>query len=373
MMDKQPAEELLKRYLEGRCTPAEEAMVESWYVQRQPMLQKPLSVEDREIDLDSIWNRLEANRQRRIRMYRLYRVAAAAMVLLVLGMGGYWLAIHPVSNQDQEQVIGPGGDYATLKLANGAVIQLQNAPMGQLVNKPWLQIKKSEEGKISYQVRKQTTMPNHAAWNTIETPRGGQYRIDLPDGTRVWLNAASSLRFPAYFEENERVVELSGEAYLEVAQNQHAPFRVRAGGQLIDVLGTAFNVSAYRDEPSMKTTLVEGSIRVGVHRENEHYILKPGEQAERIDGKYSIKQVNLDEATDWTKGYFTFHHTDIQTAMLKIAKWYDVEVSYQGKVDDLYFGGSVLRSNTLLQTLKILESTGNMKFKLEGRRVMVMP
>lgn len=212
-------------------------------------------------------------------------------------------------------------------------------------------------------------------YNTIETPKGGQYQVDLPDGTKVWLNAGSLLRYPTNFTGKIRSVELTGEAYFEVAKNAHKPFKVLSKNQVVEVLGTHFNISSYTDDISVKTTLLEGSVKVLSSKVNQTKLLKPGQQSDinYTNNAFFIKSVNTDEVIAWKNGYFLFSDEDLKSIMARFARWYNVDVEYQGDVDNLRFGGMVSRSKDLTQALKVVEQAGNVKFKIEGRRVIVMP
>jgi len=210
------------------------------------------------------------------------------------------------------------------------------------------------------------------AFNTISTPVGGQYTVVLPDGSKVWLNAASSLKFPTAFTGTERRVELTGEGYFEVAKNKHMPFKVNFNREEVEVLGTHFNISAYPDEAVTRTTLLEGSVRIS--KNNIKKILVPGQQAisSMQTGGFNIAEVNTDEAIAWKNGLFLFHNENIRSIMKKIARWYNVDVNYQGSFTNQEYGGRISQSKNLSEILKNLELTGTIHFKIEGRRVTVM-
>jgi ferric-dicitrate binding protein FerR (iron transport regulator) len=209
-------------------------------------------------------------------------------------------------------------------------------------------------------------------FNTIETPKGGKFQIRLPDGSKVWLNAASSIRFPAKFAGSKRKVELRGEAYFEVAHDESKIFEVNARNQTVQVLGTHFNINAYEDEPSVNTTLLEGSVRISDVRTNVSQLLKPGEQSQLSEQIEIINLKNTNEAVAWKDGYFQFDEADIKTVMRQIERWYDVSVVYEGNLPNYRFAGEIERNLSLLQVLKVLEKT-NVHFRLEGREVIVMP
>jgi transmembrane sensor len=183
------------------------------------------------------------------------------------------------------------------------------------------------------------------------------------------------LKYPTNFNGNIRSVELAGEAYFEVAKNAKKPFRVVSNSQVVEVLGTHFNISSYMDDASVKTTLLEGSVKVLSARSNQSKLLKPGEQSSinYVNNSFSVQQVNTDEVVAWKNGYFLFVDEDLKTIMSKFARWYNVDVEYAADVENLRFGGMVSRKRDLAQALKIIEQTGNIKAKIEGRRVIIMP
>jgi transmembrane sensor len=278
--------------------------------------------------------------------------------------------LSKVKSNHPKNIIIPGSNKATLTLSDGSVINLSDANAGLVSKQGNVSVGKTPDGKLVYQVKSAENQP--LIYNTISTPRGGEYQIVLPDGTKVWLNAASSLRFPSVFSASERNVELTGEAYFEVAKFKNKPFKVNVNKMGIEVLGTHFNVNAYADESSIKTTLLEGSVKLSSG--NNQKLLIPGQQAS-LNSKsgFDIKAVNVEEAVAWKNGYFIFDNENIQDIMRKVARWYDVEVVYQGKIDEGSYGGTVSRFNSVAGVLRSLELTGTVHFKTEGRRITVMP
>jgi ferric-dicitrate binding protein FerR (iron transport regulator) len=267
-------------------------------------------------------------------------------------------------------------------LADGTTIVLDSAGNTTLATQGNTHIIKLNNGQLAYRDADQRTPATALQYNTISTPKGGQYEIILPDGSHVWLNAASSLRFPAAFTGNERIVALTGEAYFEVAKNPAQPFKVTftgsAGDGQVEVLGTHFNINAYDDEANSKTTLLEGKVKIsrpqsGMQDPNPE-ILNPGQQAAIADGVGNIKvlAVDADAAIAWKNGVFSFDNVDIKTVMRQIARWYDVEVVYEGALAAEKFEGEIPRSSTLADVFKILELSA-VHFKIEGRKVIVMP
>jgi ferric-dicitrate binding protein FerR (iron transport regulator) len=207
-------------------------------------------------------------------------------------------------------------------------------------------------------------------YNTIEAPAGGQWQVKLPDGSLIFLNASSSITYPIRFVGNERRVHIIGEAYFEIAHNKEIPFQVESRGQIVEVLGTKFNVTAYADEKIIRTTLLKGSVKIITNSESK--LLKPGQQAQVSGNKFEItSDVDLEEIVAWKNGYFKFNES-LESIMAKISRWYDVDVEYRVKPDsDLTFSGKISRSRDISGILKMLEYTGDVHFRLEGRRVIV--
>lgn len=291
--------------------------------------------------------------------------------------------VSPVSEvEDQKSVmvndIEAGENKAILTLGDGSKIILDDAKNGILANQGGNSVLKAAEGEVIYSFLSEIKDPlaedenAPVIYNTIETPKGGKFQIKLPDGSKVWLNAASSLRFPTVFNGSKRLVELIGEAYFEVSPDKSKIFEVNTRNQVVQVLGTHFNINAYLDEPTVNTTLLEGSVRVSDLRTNISQLLKPGEQSQLSEQMEVINLKNTNEAVAWKEGYFQFDEADIKTVMRQIERWYDVSVVYEGDLPNYRFGGEIERNLSLLQVLKVLEKT-KVHFRLEGREVIVMP
>ena len=229
-----------------------------------------------------------------------------------------------------------------------------------------------KDGQLVYAPGNAAGQPSSAvAFNTLLIPKGGQYEVTLPDGTLVWLNAASSLKYPTAFTGSERHVEMTGEAYFEVARNTVMPFTVSTGKSTVKVLGTHFNVSAYDDDPADKTALLEGAVVVG--KGEKKVLLAPGQQAvvDHDAGAIAVRTINVDDAVAWKNGYFSFRKEDLRTALRKIARWYNVDVEYQGKETNKLLGGTVSRTQTIEEILSYLELTGIAHFTIKERRIIV--
>jgi transmembrane sensor len=264
----------------------------------------------------------------------------------------------------------PGGDKALLTLADGSQIALDSAGNGILAQQGNTKITKNQDGQLIYTSTGPGT--NEIAYNTLETPRGGQFKITLPDGSKVWLNAASSLKYPAAFIGNERKVEITGEAYFEIAKDVSKPFKVQLNQMEVEVLGTHFNINGYADEDVVRTTLLEGSVKINTKDRNN--FLKPGQQAQ-LQKTGRIKLINdtdLEETMAWKDGNFQFENSDINTVMRQITRWYDVDIEYKGRVTK-HFIGTISRNVNLSQVLTMLQQTGEVKFIIEGKKVVVMP
>lgn len=377
-MQKIDAKELLAKYKLGTCTPAEKDIVETWY--QQLKLENPELTEDAiENSLGRIWIKLDNGPiETTIRLWPRIAGLAAAIVVITLGTWLYYpanTAHHPQFNSASPTHVNnikPGKVGATLILANGKRILLNDAGNGQLAKEAGVVISKTTDGQLIYEVTGTGDGGNRI--NTLSTSKGETYMVILPDKSKVWLNAASSLKYPASFENSsERSVELSGEAYFEITKNKDRPFKVLANHQNITVLGTHFNVMAYAEEDNIYTTLLEGSVLVG--NTTREIQLKPGQQSILNKGsdKISIKAVDADESVAWKDGYFLFQGENIYSIMRKISRWYDVEVVYEGNMENKEFAGMISRFKDISEVLKMLQLTGDVHYKIDERRILVMP
>jgi ferric-dicitrate binding protein FerR (iron transport regulator) len=269
----------------------------------------------------------------------------------------------------EKSSIVPGRNKATLTLANGNVIVLEDEHNGTLAKQGAVQIIKLNNGQLAYKDGEGENAGKPVSFNTLSTPRGGQYQVTLPDGTVVWMNAASKLIFPTAFKGKDRTVKLMGEAYFEVAANDHQPFIVSVNNMEVKVLGTHFNVMAYEEDRVIKTTLLQGMVKVAGN--NKEVLLKPGQQAKmKIAGEMNVVPVNVEEAIAWKNGIFSFNDVTIEEVMQQIARWYDAEVVYPDGVPKGLFRGEIDRTADISTVLKILEVSG-VKFTVEGRKILV--
>lgn len=306
----------------------------------------------------------DAPRVRRIPQWLRY----AAMLALFVGIAGYfyWEQRSPAVTMPLADV-APGTTKATLTLQDGSVIPLDSA--GRQTLQQGQSTVLQQGGQLQYDVKGKE---NVVVYNTLSTPRGGQFRLILPDGSKVWLNAASSIRYPTAFAGKERLVEVSGEAYFEIERNVQQPFVVSLQqDNRVEVLGTSFNVNAYTDEPAMQTTLLEGAVRVS--NNSGSAVLSPGQQAV-VAGNNSIRVIqakNPAQAVAWKDGLFNFEGASLDDVMRQLARWYDISVVYEKGIPDIGFGGKIGRDLTLTGVLNILERTG-VHFRLEGKTLIVM-
>lgn len=388
-MNKTDFQNSVTRYLAGNATPEEEKQLLQYYRELQ---EKELSwnennmgiQEDVKNDiyykaLDEIARR-EKNSKNKIRdIFSGWRVAAA--IIAIISIAAYFHLSHPDRQlvkkinrlKPVQNDVLPGGNKAVLTLADGTQIVLDNARDGALASQGNIAVSKSKDGQLVYQVKKDQPAENmQPSFNTIRTPVSGQYQVTLSDDTKVWLNANSSLKFPTVFTGDERSVEIEGEAYFEVAKDKKRPFKVMSNGQVIEVLGTHFNVNAYNDEAETKTTLVEGSVKIVSGTSSK--IIKPGQQARVSHENHTMDIASIDPegVVSWKNGLFVFDNEDIHSIMRKISRWYGVEIVFQNDEINERFGGTISRFENVSQVLKLLEVTETIHFKIEGRRITVM-
>ncbi|HEY0666595.1 MAG TPA: FecR domain-containing protein [Sphingobacteriaceae bacterium] len=382
-MTEKEINEITSRYQAGNATEEDKAFLESWYLHHNMADQFEIADNDRISDVDLAWNEIQTKTAKPAKTWLLPRIAAAAAILVILSFGLYFYSYKasgpgvPPAKTDIVSNIGPGGNKAFLTLSNGKKISLTDVPEGEIAEQAGIRIKKSGDGQIIYEVIN-TDHQEGNQFNTIETPRGGQYQVKLPDGSRVWLNAASSLKYPTNFTGSERKVELKGEGYFEIAHNKSMPFKVVSNNQVVEVLGTHFNLNAYTDENPV-TTLLEGSVKV-VTSKDIAKVIKPGEQAElSANGTLKVSDVDTDLSVAWKDGKFIFRNEPVESAMRKIARWYDVEVVYPDGVPQRRVWANVSKFQNVADILELIELSKVAHFKVvpgdasgKGRRIIVM-
>ena len=366
---------LLEKYNNGTATNEEKALIENWYLKHKPantnVTHEQLQ-EDQQNSLDQLVAQIKSDNKRSI--WPALKIAASVLIFLSAGL--YFIKWHNIPkervaiNKPLKNDVAPGGYKATITLANGSKIVLNDIKTGKLASQGNTLITKTANGKIIYINKKPNAVSNTLVYNIATTQRGGLYQFVLADGTKVWLNSASSIKYPVNFIGNERVVELTGEAYFEVAHNAKKSFKVIANGQTIEDIGTHFNINAYNDEDAIKTTLLEGSVKVSTASMSR--VLKPGEQAFVKNGNLSITNVDPNESVAWKNGFFFFNDNTIQDVMKQLARWYDVDIKYEGELSERRFSGEITRNINASQILDIL-SFKKIHYKIEGKTITVMP
>ncbi|WP_285056547.1 FecR family protein [Pedobacter ginsengisoli] len=373
---------LYEKYTAGHCTEQEKELFEA-YTDEFALADEPwdtTTLGDEKSIIGRIYNRLQGEIQGKPRTDRFlwYKFSAAAAVLLILGSGLFYYYMNsagmPVLKDQiaKTNVIKPGSHKAILTLQDGSTIVLDDSRNGIVASQGKTVILKSEDGRIVYNsMAAQPVTEAEEVYNTISTPRGGETQLLLPDGTKVWMNAESTIKFPAVFCSKSRKIELSGEAYLEVAENKNSPFKVLVKGTEVEVLGTHFNINAYGEGRDVNTTLLQGSVRL--RNSSRAAMLKPGQSGvSSANGQLTVKYVNVEDAIAWKNGYFVYQDEDIYSIMEKAARWYDVEIEYRGNMKNKGFYGRGQRYENISELLKNLQLTGEVHFKVEGRRVIVM-
>ncbi|MBL7750579.1 MAG: FecR domain-containing protein [Chitinophagaceae bacterium] len=376
--------QLIQKYQAGTATAEEIAQLNEWYH----------SFDDTQAEVYLEQSTTESELAERIRIRLAQTISqepvqsrrkryilpiAASFLLLIVSGGLYFLlnknkAPQPVAEGKPQIVtptntdIAPGGNKALLTLADGSIIELDSAANGVLGKQGVSEIVKLKSGQLAYKIDGRFLTENDEAfYNTITTPRGGQYQVTLSDGTKVWLNAASSIRFPVVFTGKERRVEVTGETYFEVKSDATRPFYVKAEQSEVEVIGTHFNINAYTDEESLKVTLLEGKVRV-----SSSVTLLPGQQAQLSSSNQitTSNNVDLEEVMAWKNGRFQFKSADLQSILRQISRWYDVDVEYRGKVN-LHFTGQLTRNQNVSKVFEHLEMTGEVHFRTEGKKIIV--
>jgi ferric-dicitrate binding protein FerR (iron transport regulator) len=363
--------QLVRRYMENKASDKEREVF--FHLLREGKLDEYLDAEMK-TDARLLLSEEGSDGVKRIPLHRRYMAAAAMIGLILLGGGFWWIREsrpYPVVTAENyyKNDVAPGGNRAILTLADGSTITLDSAGKGNLVKQGNAQVTKVDAGKLTY---KAVGNNAPAVYNMVSTPAGGRYQVTLEDGTRVWLNALSSLRFPTAFNGTYRSVELTGEGYFEVSGNKNKPFRVSVNGIEVEVLGTQFNVNAYSDESSVKTTLLEGAVKL--RKGGSDILLKPGEQGQTTDkeGFVLVRNANVGEAVAWKNGFFSFDDANIQTVMRQIARWYGIQVRYEGSPTRALFWGKMQQDLNLIQMLTGLGKS-NVHFRLEGTTLTVLP
>ncbi|GHE48645.1 FecR family protein [Sphingobacterium griseoflavum] len=367
------SEELLRDYIEGTANEQQRAVLEKWYAELDVADASNMTAEQRKQQLAHIRKQLPGYS---VRIWPLWkRLAVASSIVLAVGISSilFYNSTHRdrVKLSSESHDVEPGVVGATLTLANGTTIDLNDITDGEVARQAGVCVTKTADGQLVYEM--DGSYGDADQINMLATDKGQTYVLILPDKTKVRLNAASSLTYSASLNKGmQRKVSLRGEAYFEVEKDAKRPFVVQTGKQTVHVLGTHFNINGYEEEDAIATTLVEGSVKV--LSDGSSAILHPGEQALNSADGLIIKQVDLEAVVDWTQGDFYFNHVDFKTAMNKIARWYDVDIIYDPSFrDDIEAGGWIARKNKLSSVLETIESSGLVHFKIQGRKVYVYP
>ena len=372
---------LLEQYEKRLVSEKEMEELDRWYLSLEGNddLTDQLNEQQQAFAKERLLNRLNADINRYLqaaqlsqpkRVVRLWPSLVAAACLLFCISAAYFLFLKPGPGVEYAEKLdedfAPGSNKAVLTLASGKQLILSGAKNGQLAVQGNTTVNKTAEGELVYGLPDDVTTP---VTNTMTTPRGGQYRVILADGTVARLNAASSITYPSAFKGSIREVQITGEVYFEVAHNAEQPFRVKSRGQLVEVLGTHFNVNAYENEGAIKTTLLEGSVAVSASGVKK--VIKPGQQSVLIGNAIRIDDVEISEEVAWKDGYFVFTDAGIEEIMRQVSRWYDVDVEFKGPVSKDTFTGRISRFKNISQVLKMFKPAKSVKLTFEGRRIMV--
>ncbi|GAA3929350.1 DUF4974 domain-containing protein [Chitinophaga oryziterrae] len=382
-MTTQEAEELLKKYHAGQCTPEEQLLLHSWTDQMHVLTAKDDPAPELEQAQQRVWGNVAAElHEKHTDTPKLFRrtkfiywsVAATVTILITASITyfNYFPSQKTNSIAHHVEDVPAGGNRAVLTLANGTTLNLDDQENGEIASQNGIKITKTNSGQIIYNVISMAhshETSNQTVFNTISTPKGGQFQVVLPDGSHVWLNAASSLKFPVQFANSARQVYLTGEGYFEIAKNPQKPFIVNSYNQTVKVLGTHFNVSSYANEP-IKTTLAEGIVQVSSPSTTQITTLKPGEQSTVNPNGIKVNQVNPANAIAWKDGVFVFNQTNLKAVLVQLSRWYDVDVDYSA-VPNQTFEGEISRNVSLMQVLRAIEQGSDIKLIVKERRIII--
>ncbi|MDQ8006217.1 MAG: DUF4974 domain-containing protein [Pedobacter sp.] len=376
-MDIVKVNELVAKLRNGNLSSSEEQELMVWLHHFNMDGSADYSDDELETAQQEMWQQIDVAKVipiKNTKSFKLYKwiASAAAIVLIMLGV-----LLYNSADKNRFYIandIAAGKTAATLILADGRKIDLGSLKSGEVLQQDGLVAYKTVDGQLIYEIQPLAAKrTNNGGLNTLSTANGQTYQVLLPDGSRVWLNAASSLQYATDFaSKNLREVTLEGEAYFEVKKDDLHPFRVRTKAQTVEVLGTHFNISNYPDESTVGTTLVEGSVKVKSEASGFEEILQPNQQAIVNARGIRVTTVKTEEVIDWKDGKFVFSNESIESLMRKIARWYNVEVVYEGEITKERFGGQVSRSQPISKILEALQLTGFVEFKAEGRRITVL-
>ncbi|WP_313672900.1 FecR family protein [Sphingobacterium multivorum] len=379
MKDSKHIKLLFERYLNNRASREETAELFQYFQDTnnkqalEQMIENQLESQDKEelIDkmiLDRVFSKIDLDVEpQKIKSPTWYKITGAAAAIILVISISYLFLNSSTYTDHTATIIEPGRDKATLVLSSGKTIVLEDVANGKLTEELGTTIEKTENGGINYTVEGNTDV--RVATNLLNVPKGGQFQITLSDGTKVWLNSNSSLKYPSAFSASERRVELTGEAYFEVSKNKQKPFIVETSLQKVEVLGTKFNINAYDDESSTQTSLAEGSVRVSC--KNNTTLLKPGQQSTLTDQNIAVRSVNLDQVLDWKNGDFNFSNNNLKEIMRKISRWYNIEVIFEGPISQETYFAQISRKKRLNDVLRALQLSGSIKYSIRNNKLYI--
>lgn len=363
------ASKLIKKYRTGKCTPEELALLQRWIHDYEDSISDQALLDAQDLYV----KRVKSISKLPNKIINIGKIVTAAILLLALSIGIYVYNFKENQNEiyvEYNSDVAPGKEVAMLTLANGKKIVLDDIKKGKIADNNTSITYGIDGVEINY-LTSVSNSKNIIEYHTIETPSKGMYKMTLADGSKVWLNSNTILKFPSQFNSDERKVELSGEAYFEIEKDSRRKFIVNTNSQKVEVLGTHFNIKNYEDEPNTKTTLLEGSVKV-VTNNNISRVLHPGEQAILQDEKYLIKKVNAIQHIDWKNGDFIFEEENLVHIMKRVSRWYGVDVLYSKNVDKKQtFSGQVSRSKNLSEVLKCLSLTSNTSFTIKDNSIYI--
>jgi len=376
--------QLFDKFEAGQCSPAEQRALQAWLHSYRTAGKAALTDQDfseaRMNMLEAI-DRATSPAPQKSGVFTLWpRVAAAAVALLILGASLFYVNSLSINGNQQEggrysEEAAPGTVGATLTLADGRKVRLSDSINGDLATEAGVTIRKTSDGELIYEINSDPSKvgmtKGKSTTNTLSTAPGETYQVQLPDGSRVWLNSASSLSYPVHLMKNgKRQVSLQGEGFFAVSKDKKHPFIVQAGNQLVEVLGTQFNINSYTDEAMIKTTLIEGAVKVTLG--DEQKLISPGEQVVNDGKKLAVGKADAESVTDWKQGDFNLDRIDLKLALRKIARWYNIQVVYDADLPEgLTSGGWFSRSQKLSTILKAIEKSGQVRFTLKDKTLYV--
>jgi len=370
---------LFERYLNNHASREETAELFQYFQDTnnkealEQMIENQLESRDKEelIDkmiLDRVFGKIDLDTEpQNFKSPTWYKTTGVAAAIILIISISYLFLNRSTYNDHTATIIEPGRDKATLVLSSGKTIVLEDVANGKLTEELGTTIEKTEKGGINYKIEGNTDV--RIAMNLLNVPKGGQFQITLSDGTKVWLNSNSSLKYPSAFSTSERRVELTGEAYFEVSKNKQKPFIVETSLQKVEVLGTKFNINAYDDESSTQTSLAEGSVRVSC--KNNTTLLKPGQQFTLTDQNIAVRTINLDQVLDWKNGDFNFSNNNLKEIMRKISRWYNIEVIFEGPISQETYVAQISRKKRLNDVLRALQLSGSIKYNIRNNKLYI--